>query len=319
MHADFRVKSTIGVAVAAMLLLAPFTFNHLRQGRLLLGIGTLVIVLTLATMAWLGSRGRHQAWLTFLGLPPAVLVFILVAFREQAVIGALWCYPAVLTFYITLPERQAWVANAALFGGAVPMAWLTLETPVAARVAATLLGVSVFSAIFVRVIDGQQRALEERAMRDPLTGLHNRTLLATTLEQATEQARRSGTPMTLLALDLDDFKAVNDAYGHAAGDRVLRGVANVLRSRLRKSDMAFRLGGEEFLAFLYGADEGQGGRVAEELRDAVETRALIPGRPVTVSIGVASFSGDEHWEAWMRRCDRKLYDAKARGRNRIVA
>jgi diguanylate cyclase (GGDEF)-like protein len=246
-------------------------------------------------------------------------VFILIAFREQAIIGALWCYPAVLTFYFTLPEKQAWTANAALFAGVVPMSWIMLETPIAARVAATLLGVSVFSAIFVRVIDGQQRALQERAERDPLTGLHNRTLLATTLEQATERARRSGTPMTLLALDLDDFKAVNDEYGHGAGDRVLRGVAIVLLARLRKSDLAFRLGGEEFLAFLYGTDEEDGRRVAEELRAAVEARAMLPDRAVTVSIGVAAFSRDENWEAWMRRCDRKLYDAKAMGRNRIVA
>jgi diguanylate cyclase (GGDEF)-like protein len=302
-----------------MLLLTPFMLNHLRQGRIPLGIGTLVIVLTLTTMAWLGSRGRHYPWLTFLGLPPAVLVFILIAFREQAVIGALWCYPAVLTFYFTLPEKKAWAANAALYAGAVPMAWLTLETSVAARVAATLLGVSVFSAIFVRVIDGQHPALQERAVRDSLTGLHNRTLLATTLEQATEQARRSGTPMTLLALDLDDFKAVNDEHGHLVGDDVLRGVADVLRARLRKSDLAFRLGGEEFLAFLYGTDEEQGRRVAEELRAGIEARPMIPSRPVTVSIGVASFTGDEAWEAWMRRCDRKLYDAKARRRNRIVA
>jgi diguanylate cyclase (GGDEF)-like protein len=189
---------------------------------------------------------------------------------------------------------------------------------VAARVAATLLGVSAFSAVFVKVIDEQQRALEARAFSDSLTGLHNRALLSLTLEQAMEQSRRTGLPMTLLALDLDWFKAINDALGHQVGDAALRGVADIIRQRIRRSDRAFRVGGEEFLAFLYGTDQEQGRRVAEELRTAVASQPLIPGRSITVSIGVASYSGDQDWESWLRRCDENLYGAKAQGRNSVV-
>ena len=318
MNPDFRVKSSYGVGLAGAGLLTPFTINHLAQGRVLLGVGTGLIVVVMAAMAWVGHRGRYLPAVVFFGFAPAVIVFLVLSLREQGVIGALWCFPAVLAFYFTLPERQAWIANAALYAVTVPWAWSLLELTVAARVAATLLGVSVFSAIFVRVISLQQTALEEQAVKDPLTGLHNRALLASTLDHAMEQSRRTGTQMTLLALDLDDFKAINDTQGHVAGDEVLRGVARVLRSRIRRTDVAFRLGGEEFLAFLYGTDSEQGLQVAEELRAAIAAKPLISGCPITVSVGVATFDGEADWEAWLRRCDEKLYSAKAGGRNRVV-
>ena len=306
------------MAIAGVVLLAPFTVNHIRQGRLLLGAGTGVIVLVMGVLAWIGKQDRYHPSLTFVGLTPAILFFLGVSLVEQGVIGALWCFPAILVFYFTLPEKMAWAANGALYALAVPLSATLLELPVAARVAATLLGVSAFSAVFVRVIDEQQRALEAHAFNDSLTGLHNRALLPSTLEQAMEQSRRTGLPMSLLALDLDWFKTINDELGHQAGDSVLRGVADIIRQRIRRSDRAFRLGGEEFLAFLYGTDLGRARQVAEELRTAVSSQPLIPGRSITVSIGVASYSSDQDWESWLRRCDENLYGAKSKGRNSVV-
>jgi diguanylate cyclase (GGDEF)-like protein len=315
---DFRARSSFGVGLAGVLLLTPFTVNHLAQGRLMLAGGTGIIVVVMVAMAWVGSRGRYLPALVFFGFTPAVIVFLVLSLLEQGVIGALWCFPAVLAFYFTLPERHAWISNALLYVITVPWAWSLLEPSVSARVAATLLGVSVFSAIFVRVISLQQKALEEQAVKDALTGLHNRALLASTLDLAMEQSRRSGTPMTLLAFDLDDFKTINDTQGHAAGDDALRGLAGVIRSRIRRTDLAFRLGGEEFLAFLYGTDREKGLQVAEDLRAAVAAKPLIPDCPVTVSVGVATFNGDADWEGWLKRCDDNLYVAKAAGRNRVV-
>ena len=318
MNQDFRAKSTLGVALSGAVLLTPFTINHVEQGRMLLAVGTGIIVVALAVLAWRGSQNRYNGWITFGALTPAMLFFLGVSLYEQGVIGALWCFPAILAFYFTLPERLAWTSNAGLYVVAVPLAWSLLEAPVATRVTATLLGVSAMSAIFVRMIDKQHRALETRALSDALTGLHNRSLLETTLEQAMEQSRRSGIPMTLLALDLDWFKSINDSLGHQAGDAALRGVADILRARIRRSDRAFRIGGEEFLAFLYGADAERGRQIAEDLRKAVASKPLVPGRPITVSIGVAAYSGDQNWEEWLNRCDQNLYGAKAAGRNAVV-
>ena len=318
MTSDFRVKSSLWVGIAGVALLTPFVVNHFRMGRTALGMGTLIIVVVLGLIAWYALRGRYMPWLVLLGLAPSILVFLFFSFQDQGVIGALWCFPAILLFYFTLPEKQAWIANGLLVLMAAPTSWTYLDVEVAARVVATLLGVNVFSAIFMRVITIQQRALEEKAVSDTLTGLHNRALLASTLEQAMEQSRRTGIPMTLLGLDLDAFKAINDTLGHQTGDEVLKGVAEVLRERIRRSDKAFRLGGEEFLVFLYGTDDEQARQVAEDLRATVESRPLVPGRPVTVSIGIAAFAGEEDRDEWLRRCDQNLYGAKAKGRNVVV-
>jgi diguanylate cyclase (GGDEF)-like protein len=316
---DFHSTSTFWVAVAALFLLTPFSINNFYQGRPFLGAGSLAIVGILAFNAWSITRGRYYSSFTLLGLVPAVLFFLAFSLNKQGIVGALWCYPAAISFYFMLPERKAWIANVALLAVAIPQAWVVLEPPLAARVAATLFAVSAFPAIFVRVIDGQQRRLEEQAVTDPLTGLANRTLLRGTLEQAIQQNHRTGAPMTLVSLDLDHFKSINDTLGHDAGDAVLRGIGDLLNRRIRRADKVFRLGGEEFLAILYGTDAEVGRRVAEELRDAIGSLPLLPDRSVTVSVGVAALRPGEDWVEWMKRGDENLYRAKSAGRDRVAA
>jgi len=315
---DFRVAATLGVAAAGLLFLTPFAVNNLLQGRYLLGAGSMGIVVILGLDAWDIRRGRFRPWLNHAVLAPAIVFFLVIAFRGQGIVGALWCYPAILSFYFMLPERKAWAANAALLLIAAPQAWVVLEHPIAARVAATLTVVSAFSAIFIRVISVQQRRLQNQAVTDHLTGLPNRVLLDTALEQAVEQARRIGTPMTLLALDLDHFKRINDTLGHAAGDAVLHSLGALLRKRTRRANKAFRLGGEEFVVLLHGTDAEHGRQVAEELRLAVESFPFLPDRTVTISVGLASLASDEPWREWLRRSDEQLYRAKAAGRNRVM-
>ena len=125
--------------------------------------------------------------------------------------------------------------------------------------------------------------------------------------------------MSLVALDIDHFKAVNDTHGHDAGDAVLRELAGLLRMRLRQSDRAFRLGGEEFLLLLDGTDAQDACGVAEELRTSLAGRTLASGLNVTASFGVAGLRPDDKGDAWMRRADEMLYRAKAEGRNRVRA
>jgi diguanylate cyclase (GGDEF)-like protein len=315
---DFRTKATLGVALTALFLLTPFALNNFYQGRYLLGIGSLAIVASLAFNAWSCTRGRYRPSLTLFILVPVTIVFLAISIRTQGVIGVLWCYPALLAYYFMLPERQAWLASAALLAVAIPEAWPVLEPRVAVRMAVTLVGVSIFSAIFVRVIADQQRRLEAQALTDPLTGLSNRTRLHATMDDAIAQGARTGVPMTLVVIDLDHFKAINDTHGHDAGDRVLARIGELLRQRIRRSDRAFRLGGEEFLALLYGTDADNARRVAEELRAAIAALPLVPGRPVTVSVGVAAWRPGEPWSEWIKRGDENLYRAKSGGRNRVA-
>ena len=304
---DFRIKATLGVAVMGVLILTPFSINNFVQGRHLLGAGSLAVVAILAYNAWSIHRGHYRPVFTLLGLVPAMLFFLDYSLRTQGIIGVLWCYPAVFSFYFMLPERMAWIANVGLLVVALPQAWIVLEGPLASRVAATLITVSVFSAIFIRVITKQQLKLEAQAMTDSLTGLFNRTLLGNTLERAIQQNHRTGAPMTLVTLDLDHFKMINDTLGHEAGDTALRKTGELLHQRVRRSDKAFRLGGEEFLVLLYDTGAEDGRRLAETLRSSIESLGALPGTTITASVGVAELKSGDDWKRWMKRSDQNLW------------
>lgn len=315
---NLRLKSTFGVAILALLFLTPFAINHFIQERYLLGVGSMTIVVLCAINAWNSIRKRHHEALIFWGLIPAITLFIVLALREQGVIITYWCYPAVVSFYFMLHKRQAIMANAVFLAIVFAQTWVLLEPAFMLRFMVTLLSISGFSAIFVHLIDHQQKILEQHVITDPLTGLYNRLLLNEVLEQMVHQNNRSSTPMTLIEFDIDHFKVINDTLGHAEGDKVLRGIGEFFKTRVRRADKVFRIGGEEFLVVLYDADTDDGKRLATELCSAIASLELLPYSKVTVSAGVATLKAGEHWEEWMKRCDNNLYQAKKDGRNRVA-
>jgi diguanylate cyclase (GGDEF)-like protein/PAS domain S-box-containing protein len=164
-----------------------------------------------------------------------------------------------------------------------------------------------------------ERALEELAVTDSLTGVANRRRFDEALRAEAQRSLRAGTPLTLLLLDLDHFKAVNDTYGHPAGDAVLKAVAARCRSIVRDVDLVARVGGEEFAVLLVDVGLAEGEQVADRMRTVIEaTEVPIPGHPPlsrTTSVGVAEFTGDA--TDLMARADAALYRAKTEGRNRV--
>ena len=195
-----------------------------------------------------------------------------------------------------------------------------------AMTSSTLIDYEHTPAVFTAVNDISemkrlQSRLEELANTDVLTGLANRRHFMQALEHEMERARRKQAPLTLLALDIDHFKQVNDSYGHAAGDQVLQAFADALRALLRGYDFAGRFGGEEFMVVLPETDEAAAVPVAERIREVVEqTLVLHEDRSIgiTVSIGVASLAHQESLDHLIRRADQMLYAAKQQGRNRVV-
>jgi len=316
---NFRIKSTMSVAVFTLILLTPFAINHFFQGRNLLGIGSLATVGIFAFCAWSCSQRRYNPQFIFWGVVPTITLFIVLAFLEQGAMVSYWSYPCLLVIYFMLPARYAWVANALFLGIVFFVAWNILDSAFMIRFVFTSLGVSALAAIFINIITEQQKLLEDQATTDPLTGLHNRMLLEDTLENAIQQNHRSDSAMTLVALDLDHFKLVNDDLGHAGGDKVLRGVGEFLKKHVRSTDKVFRIGGEEFLILLFDTKAEDGLKFAEMLRGNFASQHLIHERPLTVSIGLATLQTGENWENWMKRCDEKLYQAKQDGRNLVVS
>ncbi len=160
------------------------------------------------------------------------------------------------------------------------------------------------------------------ALHDALTGLPNRRAAEARLAVERARAHRSGAPLSLLMLDIDHFKRVNDRWGHADGDRVLAEVARRIRHEVRAGDLATRYGGEEFLVLLPDTALQAASDVAERIRGAIasEPVALGGGRVVvTASVGVAQLRDGEDNAALVARADTALYRAKQQGRNRCVA
>jgi diguanylate cyclase (GGDEF)-like protein len=167
------------------------------------------------------------------------------------------------------------------------------------------------------------RRLYESTVTDGLTGAYNRKHFGERLAGEVAYARRHDTPLSLLMLDIDHFKKVNDTYGHPAGDRVLRSFTDTLRHTLRAEDVLARYGGEEFVIIARGLDTEHAMHLGERIRTLVaETPIDVEGHTVelTVSIGVASLAceGANAADGLVAVADRRLYAAKAAGRNRCI-
>ncbi|MEW6564029.1 MAG: diguanylate cyclase [Spirochaetota bacterium] len=178
---------------------------------------------------------------------------------------------------------------------------------------------SLISRIKINVRSYQyKKRLELMAVTDGLTGLYNHRFIFERLEEEIAKVARYGRPLSIIMLDIDNFKQVNDTFGHRAGDEVILSAAHAIMASLRKTDVAGRYGGEEFLVLLPETDLKAAHIVAEKIRNTVallqfETKDLA----VTISAGVAEAEKGESFEALINRADAKLYTAKRNGKNRV--
>ena len=165
----------------------------------------------------------------------------------------------------------------------------------------------------------QEEQLRETAIRDELTGLHNRHYFELILPQQMEHAQRYDEPLSMLLLDLDHFKDVNDTWGHPVGDELLKLTAETVRQAIREADIPVRMGGEEFVVLLPRTSLEGALQAAESIRAAVESHPLAMVGTRTVSIGAAQRLEGESFRHWYKRVDNAMYKAKLSGRNRVAA
>jgi two-component system, cell cycle response regulator len=211
-----------------------------------------------------------------------------------------------------------------LFAQGEPVAALVVTTPKGERLRAAVLDSLVVAADLAGVAIGGARlfeTVERQATTDGLTGLSNRRTLDARLAEAIARARRLATPLCVVLTDVDHFKSVNDNYGHASGDEVLKGVARALAGTARASDVVARYGGEEFCLVLEGTDPGGAARLAERMRLAIKGLRFDTDKGplnVTSSFGVALLGPGDDPHAVLERADQNLYRAKESGRDRVV-
>ena len=165
----------------------------------------------------------------------------------------------------------------------------------------------------------KNEALKILAVTDELTGLYNRHYIDKTINDIMNSSDNKHQPLTMIVLDLDHFKLVNDQWGHPIGDKVLKQVSELTQSNIRKSDILARFGGEEFVILLQNTTQKGGLIVAEKLRKMMEETTIDPVGVVTGSFGVSERQIYESFKSWYKRADKALYLAKESGRNKVVA
>jgi diguanylate cyclase (GGDEF)-like protein len=300
-------------------------FHDLRSGRLLILTNYLPVALALAAQFHFTFvvPDQQSRIVVFSLARMAVLIRCCVELlrsREMRTSPSFFLFAAILLVLIANDLFQIWriwqpAAEIDSWGGA------NIKFALLVGIAGDILGayglLLLIRERLERELDAARHNIEALARTDALTGIWNRRHLDEIVGLEVERARRYRQPVSLILLDVDHFKSINDRYGHAAGDDVLRQIAALGRHSIRSTDTIGRWGGEEFLILAPGTPLANAGHMADKLRRAIADHAFAaPGR-VTASIGVAEWGIGDDIDSWMRRADAALYLAKQSGRNRV--
>lgn len=337
-YLEFQYRFLIVVMVAAGLATALFLAGAATQVNQIGSphVRSMAAYTAVCAALWLTLRGRKRTFrpVAYLYLTACQLEYLsALVFVPEDEMRILWFVTNVPGVYLLLGQRVGAVVTGLTLAG-LAFGNQYLQAPYSPNALATLLVGLLYLAVFFHAYANQSvsyfkrmrqlnQQLRDAAARDPLTGLMNSRAYYEGCEQALASAQRAGLPCSVLFVDLDHFKAINDRHGHAAGDEVLRRVSGQLRSQVRRSDLVGRVGGEEFSVFLPGADVAQALAIAEKLRRDIEGLCIAVAADltlnVTASIGAAQADsqgsatiGQLHQDA-----DAAMYRAKAAGRNRV--
>ena len=313
----YRDRAMYLMSIVGVAILLPLVIHSYYEGRDTLATAICIVMVLLSIDAVALHRHKRAPFpYAFLLIPMAAAIGI--ALKTQGIVGAFWASPTVLFFYFVLRRGAANACSLSLLAGGTIMVYWWISAEVAARFFLSLSLTIVIVNIILNIVGDLHRRLVEQAITDPLTGAFNRRHMQTRLEEAIERGRRANAQASILLVDIDHFKAVNDRFGHEAGDHVLKELVNLLRERSRKADLLFRMGGEEFLLLLNDTGPEAATNVAEALREGIARAHLPVATAITVSIGVSGLEPSDSVDSWVKRADVALYAAKEAGRNRVV-
>lgn len=316
---NYRARATLRVTAFALILsflLIIYSFSHQLYA---LALGWAFIALLSGINVSFIANGHDHEPLTLFALLPGSIILVAYAFQVNGNIASIGCFPLIVASYCMLCRSRADAASVLIMALSAPMMWLTLEPLIAAAFIASLIAIIFFSSVLLREFELHHSHLYYQIDHDPMTGLLNRTSLHRRIENSIASLHCSAIPASLVTLDLDHFKRVNDVFGHDTGDFVLCEVARLLKENSPRSCTVFRLGGEEFLVLLTHIDENEARAHAESLRVEISKTAILPDFPITVSIGVANLRVCDNGDSWRRRSDNLLYMAKLNGRNQVAS
>jgi diguanylate cyclase (GGDEF)-like protein len=304
------------ILLLLLAVLVPVTAQSLSLGQRLPAAAGAILILVLLANIWLLSRGR-EAFLT----PPLVIMLSMALVLLLVLVGQAhsiyWLYPLLVATPVLLRTRWSiWVGVLCALV-VTPLVFSQFRPGMGVVICVTMALTWLVSAWLVFAVSEQARRLRTMAITDSLTGAYNRRYLELQAEQARALWLRHARPATLLLIDIDFFKRINDRFGHARGDEVITGLVEVISARIRNVDILCRFGGEEFVVLLNETDIESAEVLAEDLRRRVEEAPLLPEGTVTISVGVSGVNGTESLDHWLNLADSALYLAKRNGRNRV--
>ncbi|PWK49284.1 GGDEF domain-containing protein [Pleionea mediterranea] len=248
------------------------------------------------------------SWIGILGM----LVTVYLQGAEQVI----WCYPAMILVYYLLQPKHAISINAV----ATILLFLLLRDKLSDTIMIATLVTIVLTNLLAYIFSfqtlKQNQLLTDLSIKDPLTNTRNRRALDEALQKVISQYQRNQEVTSLILLDIDHFKEINDSHGHKIGDQLLVKVAELISQRIRTTDDLYRIGGEEFVIMPVGASINEARELSEQLRTMIESSPQLSKFKLTISLGVAEYQSGETGEHWLHRADQALYQAKRTGRNK---
>lgn len=317
-QADFRLSLITLFCLPAAIAIGGFAvFRAIDRNWMMATVDSLLVVALLGILifSWCTGRTRGAGTLLVFFTGCGVLAVVYLA----GFVGLFWAFVDVIaSFFLSPPIFAIPKVIIMTAGSMILSANAGLGTLELISFATTIFVVALFSYSFARRSKAQAAQLEELATRDSLTGAGNRRMLEEELEIAIAAFERDAINTGLLMLDLDYFKQINDKYGHAEGDEVLRHFASLVENHSRRGDRFFRFGGEEFVLLLKDVDLRGLETAARHIHQVIRDYLTFSGGEVTCSIGGALIREDDTWERWLHRADQALYSAKNAGRDTIV-
>lgn len=305
-----------GLGFFAVIAIAGFAILRFKSGNQFMGVFDSVLSLGfLAMSCYVYVTGRLEMT-RYVGAVIAV-VGTLMTLKFNSPPGVYWVYVTTVALFILLPYRHAIAFSAVTILGASLLLWNDSSYTQLSSFFVTISLISIFSFLFALNTERIRRELQILSVQDDLTGLGNRRAFTGKISEALNIYKRFGLPYSLIYLDIDHFKSINDSLGHIAGDRILKDIAECLQTILRATDSLFRIGGDEFVIIVGGADQQAATLLAEKLRKNVECEEFVSDRTLTISLGLSEIEGDDTTDSWIARADNALYQAKKTGRNRV--
>lgn len=312
---EFYIRVMIAVSACGISFGLPFALYHLFWGNLVISFILLpVVVLQIAALVSLFRRGFNAfaAWSIAIVQTGANIFFIL----EVGMMASYWLYASGVANYYILDRRAALPLNVLACVLAVAVAF---DDPTyTVRYCAAFAMINIFLYTFAVQLEKKNDELDRMLTIDPLTRVGNRTAMDEALLRVKNLFDRYDTPATVIMIDLDHFKVINDTLGHSEGDKVLYRVAAQIQARLRPTDTLFRYGGEEFIVVAENTSLKQASFLAEGIRQLIaghKGNQQQAESDLTVSIGVAQLRMGESTNSMVDRADKALYKAKSMGRN----